>query len=399
MRAIGSVPIVLLVLAACSDGQGTAAGSGGSELMAGDRSIRFVEELRIDGYESDLVPIHTAVPRPGGGIVIAQRQDSKVRLFDAAGTPVRDFGGAGEGPGEFRDVTRLGHVGGTLWVLDFRLRRFTLIDASGAHVRTTPIPQPGDSSGLPGIGTVPFALYADGSTVGLGSMGGESAIVRVSADDGPGQILTLLSVQGRSQGVRAGGGTASPPFPNAAQWTVSPGGAAIAIARAVIDGPEAGRFSVTAMRPDGDTIYTRDYPFDLVPIPESVADSTVEARLEALPFPPELAKAFREAPIPEFFPPLRELIIGDDGMVWVRFRDTETGRPYRVIDPAGEPLGDVVLDLSRTVVAADGSTVWMLERDENDVQSVIRFRLQSAIGEPSGAAVPVPPAASDTVAS
>ncbi len=66
------------VHAGCStDGSG----AGADEAL---RAFALEEELRIDGYEHDLVPIDTAVRvavARDGTIAIAQRQDNEIRFF------------------------------------------------------------------------------------------------------------------------------------------------------------------------------------------------------------------------------------------------------------------------------------------------------------------------------
>lgn len=91
------------------------------------RSGTLHEELRIDGYAEDLVPIGAVAVSDDGTIALAQTQDAMVRLFTPAGEFLGGFGGRGEGPGEFMNLTRLGWLAETLWVYDPAQLRFTFI--------------------------------------------------------------------------------------------------------------------------------------------------------------------------------------------------------------------------------------------------------------------------------
>src|SRR5690606_38703450 len=141
-------------------------------------------------------------------------------------------------------------------------------------------------------------------------------------------------------------------------------------------GEEGASVRVSALDVRGDTLFTRVYPFDPVPIPQSVRDSTMKARESELRGrSPELADAFRDrARPPATYPPVTSLVVGSDGTIWMERPDAGGMRVYFAIAQDGEPLGTVELPRSSRLAAADRSRVWVLERDENDVESVVRYR-------------------------
>jgi len=51
-----------------------------------------------------------------------------------------------------------------------------------------------------------------------------------------------------------------------------------------------------------------------------------------------------------------------------------------VLDAQGEPLGSVILSPTSDISVADLTTIWVLESDENDVESIVRYR----VTEPPG---------------
>jgi hypothetical protein len=130
--------LTALLLAACGDRapDGGAASEGVRTFEI--RWATIVEEVRIDGYAEDLVPIQFVVVADDGGIAITQAQDAAVRFFTAEGEPAGRFGVQGEGPGEFLMTGRLGWLADTLWVFDPRVRRMTLIGLEGVRLTRRP---------------------------------------------------------------------------------------------------------------------------------------------------------------------------------------------------------------------------------------------------------------------
>ena len=50
-------------------------------------------------------------------------------------------------------------------------------------------------------------------------------------------------------------------------------------------------------------------------------------------------------------------------------------RRYDVLDAAGRPAGIVALDRPAQILAATSQAVWVVETDEDDVPTVIRYPL------------------------
>ena len=74
-----------------------------------------------------------------GWIAVSEQTSSEVRLFDSTGQHQRTFGGAGDGPGEFRSLGGLfGFRGDSIAVYDQRLRRTTIFSLSSGAQRTVP---------------------------------------------------------------------------------------------------------------------------------------------------------------------------------------------------------------------------------------------------------------------
>jgi hypothetical protein len=75
----------------------------------------------------------------GGEIAVADVQAARVSLFSPAGEPIRSWGGRGDGPGEFRSLSRLYQApGDSLLALDARGGRASLFDEAGTYAREVP---------------------------------------------------------------------------------------------------------------------------------------------------------------------------------------------------------------------------------------------------------------------
>ncbi len=385
-------------LASCGPDAGTDRGE------PTDSGITYdvVEELRIDGYEENLVPIDTTIRvavAENGMIAIAQRQTNNVLFFSETGESLGSLGRDGEGPAEFRQMWRLGWIADTLYAYDFTLRRFTLIDPDLQYVRYIYVPngaRPGPelAGRLPDFGIVyGGALYADGSVYGQFA-GTQNAVAnsdydpqkttygRVREDGTIVHYFQFSSGTAELIEVRLAQGTALMasnllPSPERPILRLSADGIRMAHINVAMEGPDAGTFEIKMEDVFSGVLYVRRYPFDPVPITESVRDSILEARLEDMP--PEMARALRGgATFPPMLPPVVGMVGGRDNTLWIRMRDTEQGRPYRILDPSGEPVGTLTLPLNSRIAVADLRQIWVIEIDELDVESVVRYRLEIA---------------------
>jgi hypothetical protein len=108
---------------------------------------------------------------PDGRVVILNAGTQTVRVFSAGGEFLDEFGGQGDGPGEFRSLSSVRHLGGdTLLIWDGRRAAFSLFTASGAFLESTTLAPPGseqlsDAMPLPD-GRVMVTTYASPLTQG-----------------------------------------------------------------------------------------------------------------------------------------------------------------------------------------------------------------------------------------
>lgn len=374
--------------------------------------------IRIDGEKATLMPVRQMAIGPDGAIAVMQQMVRKVRLFDARGAAIADLGRAGEGPGEFRSVSRIGWHADTLWVIDSQLDRVTLFSRTGELIRTEPTPGRAHPLGAD-VGRFPefrsakaSARVPDGSFVsyvGLETGGREgphwgrtlTTYMHIAAD---GSILNLIAsvpdyVNHDSYGYYhtfADGSFKGRPFPFSAppRLDISPDGLRSVVTEIGGRTPADAFVRMTMVATDGDTLFSRAYLVPAFALLRSVADSAIAAAMSRIrevgAFRPAswndaalrtAAAAWQERAekyILPYYPPVRhnaETVIGRDGSVWIPLRETSEGSPYLVLDAAGRAMGHPVFPAGVRIGAADATVAWGVQLDEYDVPSLVRYRL------------------------
>jgi hypothetical protein len=164
------------------------------------------------------------------------------------------------------------------------------------------------------------------------------------------------------------------PFYPAPEWGVAPDGSRIAVMTMDISGREGGTFRVDVFDPSGGRIFSRTFPFEGVRIPDQVVDSVMEpraARLSGLGIVREIRNR-----IPPVYPPVEKIVLGMDGRTWVQLYDGGKQEQWLILGETGNPQGRVFLPARTALHVADAAHVWALERDEWDVESIVRFRIR-----------------------
>ena len=369
----------------------------GTDVLDGLREAKVALDLRIDGYEADLVPIDWMGVGSTGRIALIQRQDAKVRFFDGEGKPIGEFGRNGEGPGEFRRPLRGGWIGDTLWIDDTQLDRSTLISPDLRLVRivaNAPALRPtqGDTARVPEFGPgTPHAIYPGDTMLVAASPRRDdpradlfdgSPLLRVSAEGAITHVVVVRPVDdggsfavGFSDG-RAGGFPV--PFHQGPRWSVSPDGDRIGLLTVSFPTPEVGAFRIVVVDAHGREIFDRSYQTSTLSIPESVIDSVLSARV-ANASNTEMRSAILTDlgdRIPKTYSPVDDILLGRDGRIWVSLRPDADGNSWLVLGPDGEPSMRVTVPANTRLEVADDRYVWGLEVDELGVESVVRYRLE-----------------------
>lgn len=361
----------------------------------------------IDGPDA-LSPILDLTVGPDGHVYVAQQFVPHVAVFDRDGRLVRTIGRAGQGPGEFDgNPVRLGWVGDTLWVADFSK---TTLFSEGDE----PIDRAEFSTLFVEEGSVfvPGVLLINGSYLAKRSLRGREMLDFARADELPlrrftdaGEVADTLAVVPKNPQVFRGEGfSVHPLWPwEGVSWlpvASAPDGSSVAFTRA--DGTW---FDLIEVGVQGDTLLHRRIQYDPRPLEDEHEDwlRTVYSGFVAGDYTPESSSSVltrdnaarerdrREArdalTVPEVFPPVREIVLGSDGSIWVlrELRLPELTDRWEVYSPDGIQEGSVVISEGRggfvpwaprlTVLHANRNEVWGTTLDDLDVPYIHRYRV------------------------
>jgi hypothetical protein len=356
---------------------------------------RAAPEVVIDGEAAELTYVGGIAQADNGTIAVIQYQDRAVRLFDSNGKGLASFGRPGGGPGEFQNPTRVGWFGDTLWVWDPLLNRITYRAMSTQAVQVVTI-QAGErhgttSSELPPIGiTTVRAVYRNGDVLVLAeprdplpaefaARQNQRVFLRTAGAGGSHRPIDWVSRNREGTAIyrsAQGGASAVIPFYAREIEANSVDGERIAVAKASISGRDAGTYKVAVIKQTGDTVFSRHFPFKLERIPKRISDSVLADHANRGQTP-AMREVFHHIKLPDAFNPLLNIWIASDYSVWIRlFAGIGVpDRRYLILSPNGVPLDTLILPAKSFPYPISATALWVSERDEFDVPSLVRYRL------------------------
>jgi hypothetical protein len=361
-----------------------------------------------------------------GSMLIYDRQVPAVRQYDVNGRFVRTFGGRGQGPGEYRVVSGIGLLpDGRVLVWDTSGWRINVYSPSGAVLATWSTAS-GMSAG--GVSSSPRGLLVD--TAGIIWLRRRGELDRERLTFGPelyerrrgdGTVIDTIARppfprdERRLTAVNAAGRarhTSDLPFSPPLVWRASPLGYLITglpdrYAFELLI-PPAPAQSPATWRP-GQPISSVRRTVDPSPVTRHERDSARNAVIASMRRL-DPAWSWTGPEIPATKPIYHDLAIGKDGRIWVPIipevtarlgsvpgmsggggvgssslpqpsrlspRDPPKPRPalYDVFEPTGAYIGQVQIPPRTTVAVRDGDRLWAVVSDEDDVQSLKRYRI------------------------
>ncbi|HEX7051633.1 MAG TPA: hypothetical protein VF188_15620 [Longimicrobiales bacterium] len=325
-----------------------------------------------------LYAVRGAVRLSDGRIVVANAGTHELRFYSANGEHLRTVGGEGGGPGEFRDIGTLdAFAGDSLLVYDRRQRRVSIFDASGAFIRSF---TPGAETEFPTV----RAVLSDGSLLAslaasFGPGGPRTGIYRPAPAyvryDGNGAFVDTVGVFPSApvyiKAFDGGFGFLSVPF--------APSSEVVAGGGHVYYGPgDAYELRVHSLEGELIRLIRRDQPER--PVTAADIERYTEAELEEAASDDarrRLAQSLRDLPFPETMAAYGALAVDGLGDVWVEvFRAPGDEQPRRdVFDPDGRFLGTVEMPPRFTVHEIGEDYVLGSWQDEFDVEHVRMYAL------------------------
>lgn len=341
-------------------------------------------------HDSFTLPASLAIDADNNFYVLdIHPQQPFLRVFDPSGRFLRQIGRLGSGPGEYRAPISFGLLGDTVWIVDrvngisfFQRRDGGIID----QVRIPP-----DGSGPPTLvpisvlGTDAFlALVPAGPNLresGVGPVTFQQFIVRL---DRMGTVVDTLVGYTAEPGVTVTprGISAYQPVRDAPIVSYHASSNEIREThRRAAQNTDVGEFGLSVRRLSDGSGIQRTFRYRPIPIPSIVRDSIRnEARSQLAGFDQEhMQIALEYLYLPPAYPPVSSgPVTALDGTVWIG-RESIPGRPptYLVLDSLYAPLATVELPANalRRVGPITGEHVWVIEKDEWDVQYMVRYRI------------------------
>jgi hypothetical protein len=350
--------------------------------------VTLVRELRLDGIAQDFSSIIYYAVSPSGLIAVPQPQDYRLIFFDPSGRRINTAGRRGSGPGEFIDPVlgaAAGWIGDSLWIMDQAQRQLTMFGPDGKFVRTWSPTLTMPNGKRTQMFVPPRALYPDGSMLAeIGGVAADSGWDYAIVSKGGDRIRTLHHVPfgdwvffTRTLRGTPTSGSLGVPFSVRHLFANSPDGKYAAVIEML-----KSSVSVSLRKHTGTVVYARTLPVTPVAIPARVADSIVTAmRLRPMPGVSSDAKnkVFEEMrrKLPATYASVLGARIGYDGTVWLRMYKSLSRMRYLALDAAGVPFADFELPVSSLLMHGSRTHVWLLERDDDGIPSVVRYRVDS----------------------
>jgi hypothetical protein len=360
-------------------------------------SVTLVEEVRIGELEGpEEYTFGTVVSMAvdsGGTMYVLDQQALTVRVYDAAGRHVRDIGRSGSGPGELKQPHSLDFMpDGRLAVRDFGNARINFYDASGESAGTLTIPggfftsTPMQVDTLGRIYTSVIADRIEGQMFRtayqrFGADGSTQDTIRRPRPDFQSHALTARTPDG------SGMSATSVPFSPGPQWTLDRGGN-------VVWGI-SNEYAIHTTRDGRPFRITRT----IEPVPVQAAEKAAEEERVLLNMRrTQPGWSWQGPAIPDAKPFFGTLIVAHDGRIWVQVRQPGVRQPadpdaerapgapapvdrwveppvYDVFEPDGTWLARIHAPERFIPMFIRGDHVWGMQRDEYDVNYVVRLRI------------------------
>lgn len=341
----------------------------------------------LNGASEDVSRFGPIVVGEAGNVAVAQPTDLRVLYLDGTGQVVRSLGRKGEGPGEFRRISNIGFSGRAIWVEDNLTRRITSFDDDGQSV-ATPLPTTArmGSAAEPALTSV-LAVLPGGQLLeravmpgnrpfprewkGRSEAGDELAITAVGTGGQLQRVLGWLGDRGRCMTQI---GTMSVRRPLCVEPQLATDGQGSILALVDMEEPADGSFRLRIVETQsGKERVNRRVRGMPLRVPASVYDSIVSGN--ARYFPPEVIQAMKAGGRPEYFWPVRSLVVSETGAVTVEVWDANADHAYRMFDAQGVERVNFRLPAEEQIAALSTFGILVVREDTDGLQSLLRYPL------------------------
>ncbi|MEQ9399916.1 MAG: 6-bladed beta-propeller [Longimicrobiales bacterium] len=349
---------------------------------------QVTEELRIGGAsagsDAQFGLVVGVDVDADGNVYVADQQAQHVQVFDAEGRFLHTIGGPGSGPGEIgQALAGVFVVGGEVWVADMANLRLNRYAPDGEALGSTPIDP---TNGIPmRWDRVGDRLVAQLRFLGMGdapAAGTDDAVVTMGTPTR--DTVTVLS--GGTSLQMEGGRPQIRIFGSEPIWDAAADGR-------VLSGLNSGyRLEVRDASGTLQRVITK--PFETEEVTEADVTRlrrTIRQLMLDQGAPPQAVDALIQGmSFADRFPAFAQILAGPSGTVWVQhiqsmesltagdaeFNPQDLGSDnWDVFDGEGRYLGVMTLPDRFAPLLVDGDAFWGVQRDQFDVNSVVRFRV------------------------
>ncbi len=291
-------------------------------------------ELDLDGRLYPITPDpfmgRLGMVRDGAGrIVLRQAMEGQVKVVSPTGELLEVIGRRGDGPGEYRQIERIGLTErGRLWIFDGTNRRVTLVPLDRSPEETLRVPPvPGDRGGSLSVYQVwdDGSMLADeGARVSIRGRAGQTAS-RIWSVNPEGEVEGPLDAVDLTGGVLSFGTDpsvhmAQPIRTNEVVGTLPRARRGVLVERYRPEAPDEVRIRIFSL--DGSEMDEVTYRRGPIRIPETLVDSLVasvsRAALEFYPTEARTRRAVRDSLLfGEFWPGAQRIVPSLDGLLWL----------------------------------------------------------------------------------
>ena len=185
-------------------------------------------------------------------------------------------------------------------------------------------------------------------------------------------------------------GTSRQPFVMRSPWAARADGEGFVVVEVPMPRTKTNAaLSVLIFDSKGKLSRKRTLPFVPVPVSSSLRDSVLQeaaksmtpadgsARAKSI-YTEALRQLREKTAVPAYLPPVTQLLVGNDGSIWIRKEDNNSagGAEWIVLDSTGERVGRMLHPKGLRLGYADLRQVLAIETDADGIPWVVRLRVQ-----------------------
>lgn len=318
-------------------------------------------------------------PSPAAGVFVLDRKALTITELSSLGELVRTFGSKGDGPNDLARPFTLGLHHDSLWVTDLRARRLTLFSLrthDDVRVMSPSVAIQMEKS------LQPMGVMADGSVI-MASPGREGALGDATLDTVfrlDRGTLTAIAATTRVVIWQLPGkhGFLRRPLQPFVFWdgfTIArDGSASVTVQSSKANLVDGAKFVVSRKDFVNQSTWRVEVPYSPKPLEKRTIDSIVRAATDG--FPEQFQAAKDSLFKPRTIPPVRSIVAGRFGSVWIGRNDLD-GNRWHSVSPDSSERHILALPTNFQPYVFSRDSIWGVMRDTNDVLSVALLTIKS----------------------